>query len=416
MLVESKMLTLHRNAFLSYVLLLTLTGADFYKTYDGYKILRVTLESEADYETIIDLESGDFFEIFSEPSSKFLDILVAPKNIARCERVLKSQNLSVQVLNKNVGLSVRRQRSIQQSSPYVTVGSFSYTAYHRLTVMYDHLDAAAARHSDKAETFNLTNMSTYEGRKIQAIRITSNVTSPASRERPLVWIDGGIHAREWVSPATVMYLIDSLLGEQEQGRSDDVTPLLEKFQFVVAPCINSDGYEYTHQMDRLWRKTRKPSGCKNKNELYPGEDPFDQENVKIVKTYLEEQRDKLKVYLSYHSYSQLFLLPLGYSLDPTPDREHHVKVGKAVVAAVYSRHQKNYIAQSFAEMYPASGVSADWTYEDLNVTDSYTIELRPEYLGEDHDFQFELPEEQILGTAEENFEGLLAVLNNVKEL
>ena len=96
------MLTLHRNAFLSYVLLLTLTGADFYKTYDGYKILRVTLESKADYETIIALESGDFLEIFSEPSSKFLDILVAPKNIARCERVLKSQNLSVQVVRSFV--------------------------------------------------------------------------------------------------------------------------------------------------------------------------------------------------------------------------------------------------------------------------------------------------------------------------
>ena len=444
-------LLLNRRVYLSLTLLLSLSWADFYKTYDGYKIHRVTLGSKADYQTIIDLESEDLLEIFSKPSSNFTDILIPPDKLARCERMLKSKNLAVQVINNDVGVSVRKRRSIQQSSPSLTAGNFSYTAYHRLAAMYDHLDALAARHSDKAETFNLTDMTTYEGRKIQAIRITSDVTSPESRDRPLVWIDGGIHAREWVSPATVMYLIDSLLGEQEQDRSDDVTPLLEKFQFVIAPCINPDGYEYTHDSERLWRKTRKPTGCKNKKYnwfggcfyrtcygadsnrnwgtdwgkedvspdpcsiVYPGEEPFDQANVNIVKTYLEENRDLLKVYLSYHSYSQLFLLPLGYSLDPPPDRDHHVKVGEAVVTAIHSRHKKNYIAHSFAEMYPASGVSADWTYEYLKVTDSYTIELRPEYMGEGHDFQFELPEEQILGTAEENFEGLLAVLDNVKE-
>lgn len=29
--------------------------------------------------------------------------------------------------------------------------------------------------------------------------------------KPGIWMDGGIHAREWVSPATVLYMIDQVI-------------------------------------------------------------------------------------------------------------------------------------------------------------------------------------------------------------
>ena len=422
-------------------------GAAFHlvKSYDGYKILRVTVGSQTDYTTISNLESADSLEIISDTRSNILEVLISPEKIAQCVQVFESQDLSVEIINDNVGAAIRRESAAFLSSAAVAKGEITYDNYHRLQVLYDHLDALAGVYQDMAETFGLPG-TTYEGRRIQVIRITSNITSPRSHQRPMIWIDGGIHAREWVSPATVMYIIDSLLGLQEQDKSDRIAPLLEKYQFVVAPCINPDGYEFTHVRERLWRKTRKPTGCKenkfnwfggclirrcygvdsNRNwstdwgresvskdpcsEFYPGKEPFDQDNVRIVKTYLEEQKSKLMGYISYHSWSQLFLIPLAYTVVPPPDRAHHLKVGAAVVEAIKRRHGQIYTAQSFAEMYPASGVSADWAYEELNITDSYTIELRD--LGR---FRFELPEDQILGTAEENIDGLLALLDNIKE-
>ena len=36
-------------------------------------------------------------------------------------------------------------------------------------------------------------------------------TSPRGSDTRAVWIDGGIHAREWIAPATATFLIDKLV-------------------------------------------------------------------------------------------------------------------------------------------------------------------------------------------------------------
>lgn len=50
-------------------------------------------------------------------------------------------------------------------------------------------------------------------------------------------IDAGIHAREWLTNTTVLYFINHLLKDNS---------LLEKMDFYIIPCLNPDGYEYTH--------------------------------------------------------------------------------------------------------------------------------------------------------------------------
>ena len=32
----------------------------------------------------------------------------------------------------------------------------------------------------------------------------------ATSRRPAIWIDGGIHAREWIAPATAVYIISKV--------------------------------------------------------------------------------------------------------------------------------------------------------------------------------------------------------------
>lgn len=67
---------------------------------------------------------------------------------------------------------------------------------------------------------------------------SSNVLTPT---KPVVLIDGGIHAREWISVATALYCIYQLT--EEGSRNKDV---LGRLDFVIVPCVNVDGYEYTH--------------------------------------------------------------------------------------------------------------------------------------------------------------------------
>ena len=382
-------------------------------------------------------------ELLTDGHGGHIDVLVSPESYVKCAGLLDE----VEEVVGNVQLIVDAENLLLSSSTPLPSGEFSYDTYHTLDVIYAHLDALQTNHSEIAQTFDLPGL-TYEERSIKAIRITKNISSPESDNKPMIWIDGGVHAREWASPSTVTYIIDSLLGLEEKNRSTEMGELLDMYQFVIAPCINPDGYEHT-KIDRFWRKNRKPSGCKagaktwfggcfyqscfgsdpNRNwggahwnssgvsnnpcsNVYPGTAPFDQPNTHIVKTYLETKKSILKMYLSYHSHSQTFLTPVGYSEEVIPaDQDYYQRVGLAVVAAISARHGTEYTAQRSAYLYPHSGDSADWANLELGVTDAYTIELRDEGA-----YGFAVPTDQIKATAEENVDGLLALVQNSQNL
>ena len=330
---------------------------------------------------------------------------------------------------------------------------FGYQSYHTMGSMYDHLLLLALLYPDIAEVITLDG-STYEGRKIKALRITNNISNPSSADKPMAWLDGGTHSREWISPAAVMYIADALTGHMEPGKSVKISALRDVFQFVIAPVVNPDGYEYT-QVDRNWRKNRKPSGCRynmrdcagncvieqcygsdpNRNWdidfgvlgtstdpcdiSFPGKEPFDQNCVQIVRNFLVGQREKLALYINFHSYSQLFLYPWGHTKQVPVHNAHHTLVGEAYVGAIKNTTGELYLHHRIVEIYhniypnewyEVSGTSIDWIYKNLGVVNSYGVELRDR--GEQ---MFKLSPDQILPTAMENFAGLIAILDIVRQ-
>ena len=64
--------------------------------------------------------------------------------------------------------------------------------------------------------------------------------------------------REWVSPASVTYLIHRMVETEGEYNS-----LLDRFNVYILPVVNPDGYEYSRNHDRMWRKTRSRTGKKN---------------------------------------------------------------------------------------------------------------------------------------------------------
>ena len=64
--------------------------------------------------------------------------------------------------------------------------------------------------------------------------------------------------REWVSPASVTYLIHRLVETESE-----FTSLLDRFTLFILPLVNPDGYEYSRLHDRMWRKTRSRTGGRN---------------------------------------------------------------------------------------------------------------------------------------------------------
>jgi len=60
-----------------------------------------------------------------------------------------------------------------------------------------------------------------------------------------------MHAREWISPATVTYIIRELVENRSKYGS-----FVSDIDYHIVPLVNVDGYDYSHGKNRMWRKNR----------------------------------------------------------------------------------------------------------------------------------------------------------------
>ncbi|KAA0187622.1 hypothetical protein HAZT_HAZT000347 [Hyalella azteca] len=237
---------------------------------------------------------------------------------------------------------------------------------------------------------------TYEGRTLKVIAVSSGQVANA----PVIWLDCGIHAREWVSHATCMYVLDQLTSGY--GSDDVVNALLAAYDFHVLPITNPDGYVHSWDADRLWRKNRVPYGAcfgadVNRNfdsnfggegasdlacaDTYHGPSAFSEVESAAIRDSLIALGSRVKAVFTLHSYSQYWMFPYGYTTDRPADYDELV--------------------------YVASGGSVDYTYETLGITYSFAVELRDQ--GQ---YGFLLPADQIIPTAEEFFAGFYTAIQN----
>lgn len=76
----------------------------------------------------------------------------------------------------------------------------------------------------------------YEGRDIKGVKVSFKAGNKG------VFLEAGIHAREWIAPATVTYMLNELLTSEDPA----VREVAESYDWYVFPSTNPDGYEYTH--------------------------------------------------------------------------------------------------------------------------------------------------------------------------
>jgi len=62
---------------------------------------------------------------------------------------------------------------------------------------------------------------------------------------------------EWIGPAVVSYLAKELI--LGYGTNKKITRLVDQFEFTIVPVLNADGYAYTWEHNRMWRKNREPT-------------------------------------------------------------------------------------------------------------------------------------------------------------
>jgi len=240
------------------------------------------------------------------------------------------------------------------------------------------LDVQLRDYPALARSFTLT------GSNIRGIQLGNN---PSAK---FFYIHCTIHAREWITTTTCCWIIEQLL-------TTDVK-LLDKFTFLIVPVLNVNGYTYSHQSTRLWRKNRQTnseSSCigtdLNRNyavgwggtgsspdpcsDIYRGSNAFSGPETAAEQAFLDGYYGKVAAYVDIHAYGGYFMCPWGYTTALPPDYTRMNSLMTTAAAAIRAVNGRSYITGTSANaIYVAAGGSDDWAYGDGRVIPSFTVE------------------------------------------
>lgn len=283
--------------------------------------------------------------------------------------------------------------------------------------------------------------SSAEGRETPALRVGTRQPDSGKR-RKTVLLTGGSHAREWIGTSTVTFIANSLI--RAYGRYSGITKAIEEFDWVFVPTVNPDGYVYTWEHDRLWRKNRQRTAlpfCPGVDldrawafewdgdpsnpcsESFAGVGPFGGVESGRLADWARNETETGSAdfvgFLDFHSYSQQLLYPYSYScLDTPPALENLEELAMVLAKAVRHTHGHKYGVSAacrgdltdatmeeqefFPRMRLGGGSALDWFYHELHVNYAYQIKLR-----DTGTYGFLLPRREILPTGQETFSALV---------
>jgi carboxypeptidase B len=101
------------------------------------------------------------------------------------------------------------------------------------------------------------------------------------------------------------------------------------------------------------------------DDSFCGSAPFSEKCVKTVADYVAET-DQIVAAVDFHSYSQLWMLPYGYTPALPANNAAQLAMANAAVAALTADYGTQYqVGNIYTAIYPASGSSADDWYEKM---------------------------------------------------
>lgn len=301
-------------------------------------------------------------------------------------------------------------------------GNFNFETYHTLEEIYQEMDHIVAEHPGLVSKVNIGH--SFEKRPMNVLKFSTGGNKPA------IWLDAGIHAREWVTQATALWTANKIA--TDYGKDPFLTSLLDQMDLFLLPVTNPDGYVFSHTSNRMWRKTRSKvagrmcvgvdpnrnwdagfggPGASNQpcSDSYHGPSANSEVEVKSIVDFIKNHGN-FKAFITIHSYSQLLMFPYGYKCSKSDRFNELNQVAQQAAKAVESLHGTKYkVGPICSVIYQASGGSIDWAY-DYGIRYSFAFELR-----DTGRYGFLLPAKMILPTAEETWLGLQSIMEYVRD-
>ncbi|XP_053625765.1 zinc carboxypeptidase A 1-like isoform X2 [Plodia interpunctella] len=223
-----------------------------YKSYKNYKIYEINGNIDNIQKLITNLTAIAEIPYYEKGRSR-AEVLIAPDLVETFSTALEHYDLHKEIIIEDFSKIIEHEKQVYRRSGL----PFSWKAYYDVDDIYSFLRNMS---NDYPQWTNVVvGGQSYESREILGLRINT----PTRTNKKIVFIESGIHAREWITPATTTFFINQLLTSSDPA----ITALRDKFEWHIFPTINPDGYHYSFNTNRMWRKTRSksPNGCYGAN-------------------------------------------------------------------------------------------------------------------------------------------------------
>ncbi len=252
------------------------------------------------------------------------------------------------------------------------------------------LVSLAENYSDIAVLYDLGDLypngdgstkTSHEGRHFWAIKISDNPRINESDEIDILYV-GLHHAREWMTPEMMMWLIEHILADY--GTNSTITDLVDNRELWMFPVLNPDGFVYSETNERTWRKNRRDNGNQDigrnwgvdpnrnygykwgyddigsspnpNNDLYRGPYPFSEPCTQIMRDLAYNVTFERAI--SFHTHSEVMLYPTCYTRQHTPHNPFFRELGRRM--AVHNGYEYGNVADGI--LYTVNGGFDDFMY------------------------------------------------------
>jgi len=425
--------------------------------YSGYKVIRAEWIDpivSQDVEKILgsaqtlNLWTPEFIEQIHD--TRYVDFMIAQHEIDNITNLLRMNTVSVDTMIEDAGALIEEQRiRSEQATATRSAGDYPYTEYLKWEELEEWVEYVAETYPDTTELKQIG--TTENGRRILGLHMGDK---NHNSEKKKIFMECGIHAREWISSASCRYFMNQVLSANADPNfpvkdslpynADDLRGLLD-FNWYIILSANPDGYSHTHTNDRMWRKNRATNpntvcvgvdlnrqfpvghltsgGSTNPcSATYASTAPLNQEETmawdKWIKEVMDYEGGELAAQISVHSYSQLLMPPYatGRRTGERPNEpstiDYMMAVTETMGDAITATHGLKYSVGQSRDVvgYAAGGTTEDYSYDDLKIPLTWVYELR-----DTGRYGFLLPPEQIEPTSEEvinSFMPMAAELRN----
>jgi Zinc carboxypeptidase len=259
--------------------------------------------------------------------------------------VVLSHSQAAKLRGRGYGISLWRNqdgRTAQQLASAQALGGYRvWRSWDETGGIEDQILEIAANNPRYVKLVKLPGQ-TYGGRDFLALKVTENARQVPDGSRPASVFSSTQHAREWISTEVNRRILRYVVAKSRQkGALRNLLAKRELWFYLVA---NPDGYEYSFDVDRLWRKNlRDNNGVPgvqvgdgvdpNRNfpnhwnyddegssgtpsdETYRGPGPASEPETKAMMALLD--RSEAEFLVNFHSFGNLLLYSFGWQVQTT---------------------------------------------------------------------------------------------------